>query len=163
MLWKESFTWSITRCDGCRMYIYRLQRWRFSTDEKRLVINIYRIWWIKFFVFSFDSIEICNISTVSLKELNRCYNTIKKNSPNSDAPQSIPIKDLIVCFRFWWIIFWVILAFFCSLVFVIIWHLNKKCSYEKQLFILRNVLMKFVIFKVVHQLLLLAHQFIWLA
>jgi hypothetical protein len=51
-----------------------------------------------FSVFSVYSTEICGISTISSKEIGRIYMKIKNSLPKSAAPESIAIKDLVVCF-----------------------------------------------------------------
>ncbi len=44
-------------------------------------------------------LEICAISTsASKKDIGRCFKQIVQNLPNSNRPESIDIKNLVVCF-----------------------------------------------------------------
>jgi hypothetical protein len=43
-------------------------------------------------------LEICAISTsASKKDIGRCFKQIVQNLPNSNRPESIDIKNLVVC------------------------------------------------------------------
>ncbi len=43
---------------------------------------------------------MCGISTISVRELGRCFNKLKRSLPTLVAPQLIEMKKLIVCFSF---------------------------------------------------------------
>jgi transcription initiation factor TFIIIB Brf1 subunit/transcription initiation factor TFIIB len=105
--------------------------------------------------------EICAISTsASKKDIGRCFKQIVQNLPNSNRPESIDIKNLVVSLI--WKRFLLEIFFLNSLVFVINLNFIKKISFKEQLFILPIVQKNYVIFKVVHQIQSQVHRFIWL-
>lgn len=110
----------------------------------------------------FNSIEICSISMVSSKKINKMYSKLIRVLPKESAPKSININDLVVSFVFFSdeLIISGVIFFLLSLVFVTDLRWPKKELSKKQLFISLNMRKTSVIFKVVNQVLLLVHQFI---